>query len=125
MIYLQILEYKTIVGSNPSTIKRNQPLGELSFWGPKYQINVDLKINSWLGNKWGSILRFTADAAEGNCCKLGQRIPALWTKHGSNDKLWLVTNIDENRNKGFSLGNFEPGRWYNFLITQNEEMVMT
>ena len=111
-----------LVGSEPLTIKRNQLLTVLPVWGPGYKINVDLRIISFTSD-WGSILRFTADAAEGNCCKLGQRIPALWTKKNSNEKLVLFTNIDGDGNRVFEIGNFQHGLWYNFSINQLKQEV--
>lgn len=114
---------QTFVGPEPMTIQRNHLLGVLPVWGPQFQIKVDLKINSWLGDKWGSIFRFTADPEKGNCCQVGQRLPGLWTQHGSNDKLHLATNMDGNGNVVFvnEMGNFQPGMWYSFVISQRKE----
>ena len=107
------------------TIQRNNILGSLPVWGPQFQIKVDLKINSWLGHKWGSIFRFTADPEEGNCCQVGQRLPGLWTQYGSTDKLLLATNMDGNGNVVFvnEMGNFQPRMWYSFIISQRKEGV--
>ena len=97
-------------------------------WGPEYEIKLNLKINSWISS-WGSILRFTADPAEGNCCNLGQRIPALWTRNGTTDQLHLVTDIDSNGNYEVNnpnmMGLFQPGRWYELVISQKKDGVCT
>ena len=104
-------------------VKRNQLLKVLTEWGPEYEIKLDVKINSWIG-KWGSILRFTADPAEGNCCQVGQRIPSLWTQQGSRDTLHLATNINGHGNHFFEMGGFQAGIWYSFVISQKEEEVI-
>ena len=58
-------------------------------------------------------------------CEIGQRIPAMWTAHGTNDQLHLTTNIDSTCIQVFQteLGTFKPGVWYNFLISQTKVLV--
>ena len=109
-------------------LKRNQSLNEgrlLPVWGPEYEVRFDLKVNSWSGH-WRSIFRFSA--LPGNCeisCKIGERAPAMLTRVGSQDRLYLATNIDSNGDRVFSdeLGQFQKGAWYSIVISQKIESV--
>ena len=112
-------------GNAPLVVKRNQLLNEgivLPVWGPEYEVKFDLKINSWI-NADGSIFRFSSLSE--NCCEFGQRVPAMWTKAGTQDKLLIATNIDSNGNRWFvnELGKFQNGTWYSFVISQKKETV--
>ena len=112
-------------------LKRNQSLNEgrlLPVWGPEYEVRFDLKINSWASD-WASIFRFSA-ALSGACCKIGQRVPAMYTKPakytkaGTQDQLLVATNIDSSGNRFFfnELGKFQNGTWYSFVISQNKSV---
>ena len=110
-------------------VRKNQPLNggrALPVWGPEYEMKFDLKVNSW-SSDWGSIFRFFA--LSGDCrttgCKIGQRVPAMWTRKGTQDQLYLATNIDSDGDRTFSneLGKFQNGAWYNFVISQKKESV--
>ena len=51
-------------------------------WGPSFRISMDLYINSFDGanlknGKLAELLRFTN--TDGNCCAIGDRIPAIFT----------------------------------------------
>ena len=124
----QCFEGNNLGGSAPLVVKKNQTLNEgrlLPVWGPEYEVRFDLKVNSWSGH-WRSIFRFSA--LPGNCeisCKIGERVPAIWTTYGTQDKLLIVTNIDSNGNRGFDneLGRFQKGTWYNFVISQKKDSV--
>ena len=112
-------------GNAPLVVKRNQLSNEgivLPVWGPEYEVKFDLKINSWI-NADGSIFRFSSLSE--NCCEFGQRVPAMWTKAGTQDKLLIATNIDSNGNRWFvnELGQFQKGTWYSFVISQKKETV--
>ena len=116
-------------GNAPLVVKRNQLLNEgivLPVWGPEYEVIFDLKINSWSGG-WDSIFRFSA--LSGNCetnqiCKIGERVPAMFTRPGWQDKLLITTNIDSDGNRFFfnELGKFQNGTWYSFVISQNKSV---
>ena len=113
-------------GNAPLVVRNNQSLyggRVLPVWGPEYEVKFDLKINSWSDN-WGLIFRFSAAFSE-NFDEIGQRIPAMWTKAGSQDQLALATNINSNGNRWFEneLGSFENGSWYRFVISQKNESV--
>ena len=104
-------------------VKENNLLESvLPNWGPEYKVEVDIKFSDWT-SKWGSVFRFSG--VDGDCCKIGQRIPAMWTRQGSNDQLYIATNIDEDGDRVFhdQLGRFEKGRWHHFIISQRKDEV--
>ena len=121
------VEGKSLRESTLLVLKRNQTLNEgrvLPVWGPEYEVKFDLKINSWPSEYvYGSIIRISA--VSGNCCAIGQRIPAMWTRQGTQDQLFLATNIDSNGDKVYfnELGRFQNGSWYSFVISQKKESV--
>ena len=114
------------MGSTPLVVRKNNCLRNgarvLPVWGPEYEVRFDLKVNSWPSN-YGQIFRFSS--LTGDCCSIGQRIPAMWTQIGSKDLLLLTTNIDSNGNKAFvdELGRFQPGVWCSFVISQKKDSV--
>ena len=110
-------------------VRKNQTLNGgrvLPIWGPEYEVKFDLKVNSWSGI-WESIFRFSA--ISGNCktpeCEIGERVPAMFTRPGWQDKLLITTNIDSDGNRFFfnELGKFQNGTWYSFVISQKKETV--
>ena len=112
-----------MVGLKPKTVfKDNLLFDSLAVWGPEFDIHVDIKINSWIAN-WGSIIRF--EAKDGSCCEIGQRIPGIWTKAGTSDKLMIVTQVNGNGNTNWAevLGTFDTNIWYKFIISQKRENV--
>ena len=77
---------------------------------------MDLKINSWNTGSYASIFRVAG--TKGNCCKLGQRYPALWTapkkghihiaaNHGTNGNWWKNVKV-------------VTGKWFKVDISQKE-----
>ena len=101
-------------------VKDNNLLNKvLPVWGPEYKVEVDIKFSTWTST-WGEIFRFSG--VDGDCCKIGQRIPAMWTRQDTNDQLYLATNIDSDGDKNFSdeLGKFERHKWYHFTISQKK-----
>jgi len=114
-----------IVGSSPLVVKKNNVLRSgskaLPVWGPEFEVRFELKVNSW-SSDWGSIFRFSSlTGDEGG--KIGQRIPAMWTRAGTTDQLYIATNIDSNGDRVFynELGKFQPGTWYSFVISQRKD----
>ena len=111
------------MGAAPQNVQRGNLLFDsIPVWGPEFYIEVEIKINSWISD-WGSIFRFTA--TDGNCCNIGDRIPNLKTKKGTNDKLYLSTQINDKGDNIFSddLGTFESDVWYKFNISQKKDEV--
>merc|ERR1712227_200990 len=90
-------ECKALIEGTPTKIKSTATqLATLPVWGPGWEIRFDIKFHSISADTWYNIFRFAG--IDGNCCQIGQRIPALWTEKGTTDKLALGTNIDQNGN---------------------------
>ena len=112
-----------IVASTPIPVSKDIK-ATVPFWGPEYEIEIDVKFDTWTGT-WGNIFRFYQSLENGDCCEIGQRIPSIWTYAGSSDRLYLCTNIDDNGDRCFSdeLGKFEKNKWYNFKFSQIKDEV--
>ena len=66
-------------GVSPS---KNNLIESIDAWGPSFYIKFDVKFLSLnRDNVWRNVLRFSG--YDGNCCKIGQRFPALFTHPGS------------------------------------------
>ena len=58
-------------------IQEDKLIGTFSKWGPTFEIKFEVKLNSFLNSgPLMEIIKFTAD--KGDCCLLGQRIPAIY-----------------------------------------------
>lgn len=100
-----------VVGRTPVKVKKGQLMKQLYQWGEEYSIQIDIKVKSWI-NSWGSIFRFTS--IDGNCCKIGQRIPLLGTQEDG--LLQIFTEFGGNFR--LELGKFQKDKWYHLLIYQ-------
>ena len=63
-------------------IAQNNLVARIPIWGPSFRISMDLYINSFDGpnlknGMLAELLRFTS--RDGNCCAVGDRIPAVFT----------------------------------------------
>ena len=111
---------KAFVGSTPTKIKKNKQLGTIPAWGPGWEIRIDVKFNSIKADTYYNIIRL--NAIDGHGGKIGQRILGFWTVKGTNNKLTIHTDIDNNPNRYFTneLGTFECHKWYQFVISQRK-----
>ena len=75
-------------------------VGTIPTWGPAFKVEFALFINSFDGpnlknRKFAELLRFTS--RDGNCCAIGDRIPAIFTdKRGF---IQVATQIGTHGNK--------------------------
>ena len=100
------------------TVSRNNLLETLATWGPSYKISMDLYINSFDGpnlknGKLAELIRLTT--TNGNCCGIGDRIPAIFT-----DKRGLIqigTQIGSNGNRWTNV-NLNARSWYKLDLMQ-------
>ena len=78
-----------------TVIEKDNFIGTIASWGPTFMVTLQLYINSFdTTAEAAEILRFTTTC--GDCCNVGDRIPALWThREGS---IYFTTQIDENNN---------------------------
>jgi len=111
----------SLVGISPLAIEKANQLEVLPVWGPEFELKVDVKFQTW-NRDWGNIFHLT-NKSELNCCEVGTRVPALWTKRGTRNQLTLKTAIDSDGSKIFEneLGTFETGQWYSFVISQSKD----
>ena len=100
------------------TVSRNNLLETLAMWGPSYKISMDLYINSFDGpnlknGKLAELIRLTT--TNGNCCGIGDRIPAIFTnKRGF---IQVGTQIGSNGNKWTNV-NLNARSWYKLDLMQ-------
>uniref|UniRef100_A0A7S3YHN4 DUF5648 domain-containing protein n=1 Tax=Lotharella globosa TaxID=91324 RepID=A0A7S3YHN4_9EUKA len=77
------------------TLKKNTYLGKVRSL-QAYELSFDIKALGTVSG-WSSILHFTATGE--NCCKNGDRVPAIWFFHAST-RLHVRTGTSENGNDG-------------------------
>ena len=110
--------HQILVHGDGIVVRRNNLIGSIEYWGPDFEIDVKVKVNSF--SKSERILEvFRLASVEGNCCEIGQRLPALFTWSQDNT-FHLATNIGTEGNTWFDLPGFEENRWYKFRIVQRE-----
>merc|ERR1712243_289134 len=145
-------------GKNRFPLQKDNLLAVIPEWGPNWKISFDLFINSfdnfdWYNGKlyeYASILRFTdqelnyttptttsttASPYENGNLGVGKKIPALFTRNGTNGGyseytgIHYTTNVD-NINSGYNPGNeyrfskngtIKTNEWYSFEIEQTFE----
>ena len=99
-------------------IGQNNLLSTLPIWGPSFRISLDLYINSFDGpnlknGMLAELLRFTS--RDGNCCVIGDRIPAIFThKRGF---IQVATQIGTHGNKVKNVNLIEK-TWYRVELVQ-------
>ena len=111
--------YQILLHGDDTIVRKNNLIGTAEHWGPEFKITVDIKINSFLKQSTKVLEIFRFASVEGNCCEIGQRLPALfsWFK---NNTFHLTTNIGTEGNTWFDLPGFQEKKWYNFKIVQTE-----
>ena len=97
--------------------KENDLITTIPFWGPAYELSVDLSMDSWDN---GSLLLFRAKT-DGDCCSVGQRVPAIWTQEGH----WLLvaTNIGQDGNSETRVEVPDKEGWFNLEVSQKSNGV--
>ena len=111
--------YQILLHGDDTIVRKNNLIGTAEHWGPEFKITVDIKINSFLKQSTKVLEIFRFASVEGNCCEIGQRLPALfsWFK---NNTFHLTSNIGTKGNTWFDLPGFQEKKWYNFKIVQTE-----
>ena len=84
------------MASDPEAIKvkKNQLVQLLESWGPTFTISVEIKVTSFEAQEaghHGEILRLTS--RPGDCCLMGQRVPAVFLSTVTYKKLLLRINV--------------------------------
>ena len=93
-------------------------LATLPNWGPLFRVSLSLYINSFDGDnlargQFAEVLRVTS--SDNNCCRVGDRIPAVFTH--KNGFIQVVTQIDRNGNKVKNV-NLNEKTWYDLELVQ-------
>ena len=97
--------------------KENDLITTIPFWGPAYELSVDLSMDSWDN---GSLLLFRAKT-DGDCCSVGQRVPAIWTQEGHG--LLVATNIGQDGNSETRVEVPDKEGWFNLEVSQKSNGV--
>ena len=113
--------YQILLHGDDTIVRKNNLIGTAEHWGPEFKITVDIKIISFLKQSTKVLEIFRFASVEGNCCEIGQRLPALFT-WSRNNTFHLATNIGTKGNAWFNLPGFEENRWYKFRIVQKEKV---
>ena len=75
-------------------MRKNNLVQTLESWGPTFTISVEIKISSFQAQEaghHGEILRLTS--RPGDCCLMGQRVPAVFLSTVTSKKLFLRVNV--------------------------------
>ena len=103
------------ISNTPLKIVKNQLLKTIPIWGPQFCISFEMKINSMpKRNKFLSIIHFTTG---GDCCKLGYRIPAIWTRANKEKTIHFTASLGNHGNTWVDIDNFIERQWYKVIIT--------
>ena len=63
-------------------------------WGPEYEVNVQLFFNSFDSSRWFNVFRVTAfPDVDWIGSTIGARMPAVWTRLGEANALYVATEI--------------------------------
>ena len=95
-------------------VKRNNQVGTVASWGPTFRVAVDIIVYS-AGSGPTSILRFTSTSHD--CCKMGDRLPAII--YNSEGYLHLTSAVNKNPNYYVNF-NIDFKKWYHIEIAQTK-----
>jgi len=94
------------------TVTKNNQIATIANFGPEYRVAVDIMVHS-ASSVWNSILRFTSTG--GDCCNVGDRIPAIFYNSGGH--LLIESAVNERGNYGPTYG-IDLEEWYHIEIFQ-------
>ena len=97
-------------------VKKNTEIGTIESWGPHFLVSFDVKINSHLETNRSSILDFKGNGGTRDCCKHGDRIPAVLHDERNNE-LIFCSSVNGNGNYHVKY-KVELHRWYTIIIKQ-------
>ena len=108
----------SIISADGSPAVHGNRVGTIPTWGPAFKVEFSLYINSFDGpnlknGKVAELLRITS--GDGNCCAVGDRIPAIFTyKRGF---IQVATQIGRHGNKVKNV-NLNEKTWYRVELVQ-------
>ena len=99
-------------------IAKNQLLfKDVKNWGPEFEVSTDLRFSKFDSSEWFNVFHVTIGRDHGN---IGDRIPAVWTRRGALNTLYISTAIGDDPNfrkiEGFS--GIPENKWINLSIRQ-------
>ena len=94
-------------------------MGTIPTWGPAFKVEFALYINSFDGvnlknGKFAELIRFTS--RDGNCCAVGNRVPAIFTDRGG--FIQVATQIGNAGNKWRNV-RLNEKIWYRLELIQS------
>ena len=115
--------YRNLVWENiglSGVVKKNTEIGTIPSWGPQFRVSFEMMIKSFVGGKWANVLSFKGNGATSNCCKPGDRVPAVFIKTNRNKKKYLVfsNSINGNGKYSYKYENVKLNKWYKITIEQ-------
>ena len=108
------------MGNEPQELTKDNLLGEIP-WGPSFCVSLELKVSAYK-EVWANVLRISG--TDGDCCKPGQRYPAIWTtthKSGpSKQGLAIVTTRGKSGNYAKIIKGMAKDKWIKIEVSQKE-----
>ena len=89
-----------------------------STWGPSYKVSFSLKINKWPRNRWTNVIHVTNG---GNCCKMGERFPAVFIKNWLWMKQIYICSSVNGYGNFYRIINATLGKQYDITIQQSKK----
>ena len=120
IILASVVKKNQVVDHTFVRVSKNNKALEYKEWGPIFSITMDVKIDSW-GSGWTSLFRVTN--TDGNCCKNGQRYPAVFMN--DNKYLHVTTSLNNNGNRHWNLRHIPVDKVFKLAISQTKVYINT
>ena len=88
----------------------------MSEWGKEWEVSVQLFFNSFDKSEYFNVFRVAA--IPGDCCQIGQRLPAVWTQKGELNALLVSTAINDNGNDYETITGIPTQEWITLKLVQ-------
>ena len=97
-------------------LARNQLLfKDVKNWGPEFEVSTDLRFVKFDSSTYFSVIHVTIG---GNIGRIGDRIPAVWTRRGALNSLHVSTAIGANGDFVNYVNGIAENKWINLTIRQ-------
>ena len=109
----------SIMSTDGAPAVHSNLVGTIPTWGPAFKVEFALYINSFDGvnlknGKFAELIRFTS--RDGNCCAVGNRVPAIFTDRGG--FIQVATQIGNAGNKWRNV-KLNEKIWYGLELIQS------
>ena len=96
-----------------NSVTKNNKISTIDTFGPEYRVAIDIIVNSAAVIDFSNIFHFTSTGD--NCCKPGDRIPAIFYNSGG----FLRISSDVNGNGDYFIDyKIDLKKWYHIEIVQ-------